>query len=166
MAVRWEDGFNRPMLSSGPSDYRLSAPFAVRMLGLVLAFAGALVLLTAALVAWLSWPPAVLSVVLVGALLGVLTVGFVLTRRATVVRLDETGYTVRLVRGAGVKTGRWKDVEDVVASTIEGARCVVLRHRDGRTTTIPVGILAAPADEFVRDLQQHLNRGHGYRPLA
>jgi hypothetical protein len=90
----------------------------------------------------------------------------VLTRRATVVRLDETGYTVRLVRGAGVRTGRWKDVEDVVARTIEGARCVVLRRRDGRTTTIPVGILAAPADEFVRDLQQHLNRGHGYRPVA
>jgi hypothetical protein len=151
---------------SEPSDYRLSAPFAVRMMGLVLAFAGLLVLVTAVLVALLEWPAAVLSVVLVGAVLGLLAAGLVLTRRATVVRLDETGYTVRLVRGAGVRTGRWKDVEDVVARTIEGARCVVLRRRDGRTTTIPVGILAAPADEFVRDLQQHLNRGHGYRPVA
>jgi hypothetical protein len=154
------------MPSSEPSDYRLSAPFAVRMMGIVLAFAGLLVLVTAVLVALLEWPAAVLSVVLVGAVLGLLAAGLVLTRRATVVRLDETGYTVRLVRGAGVRTGRWKDVEDVVARTIEGARCVVLRRRDGRTTTIPVGILAAPADEFVRDLQQHLNRGHGYRPVA
>jgi hypothetical protein len=136
------------------------------MMGIVLAFAGLLVLVTAVLVALLEWPAAVLSVVLVGAVLGLLAAGLVLTRRATVVRLDETGYTVRLVRGAGVRTGRWKDVEDVVARTIEGARCVVLRRRDGRTTTIPVGILAAPADEFVRDLQQHLNRGHGYRPVA
>jgi hypothetical protein len=151
---------------SEPSDYRLSAPFAVRMMGIVLAFAGLLVLVTAVLVALLEWPVAVLSVVLVGAVLGLLAAGLVLTRRATVVRLDETGYTVRLVRGAGVRAGRWKDVEDVVARTIEGARCVVLRRRDGRTTTIPVGILAAPADEFVRDLQQHLNRGHGYRPVA
>jgi hypothetical protein len=151
---------------SEPSDYRLSAPFAVRMMGLVLAFAGLLVLVTAVLVALLEWPAAVLSVVLVAAVLGLLAAGLVLTRRATVVRLDETGYTVRLVRGAGVRAGRWKDVEDVVARTIEGARCVVLRRRDGSTTTIPVGILAAPADEFVRDLQQHLNRGHGYRPVA
>lgn len=154
------------MPSSEPSDYRLSAPFAVRMMGIVLAFAGLLVLVTAVLVALLEWPTAVLSVVLVAAVLGLLAAGLVLTRRATVVRLDETGYTVRLVRGAGVRTGRWKDVEDVVARTIEGARCVVLRRRDGSTTTIPVGILAAPADEFVRDLQQHLNRGHGYRPVA
>jgi hypothetical protein len=136
------------------------------MMGIVLAFAGLLVLVTAVLVALLEWPAAVLSVVLVGAVLGLLAAGLVLTRRATVVRLDETGYTVRLVRGAGVRAGRWKDVEDVVARTIEGARCVVLRRRDGSTTTIPVGILAAPADEFVRDLQQHLNRGHGYRPVA
>ena len=95
----------------------------------------------------------------------VVGLGFVLTRRTTVVRLDETGYTVRLVRGAGVTTGRWKDVEDVVATTVEGTRCVVLRRRDGSTTTIPVGILAARSEDFVRDLQQHLNRGHGYRPV-
>jgi len=154
------------MASTQPSDYRLSAPFAVRMLGAVLALAGLLVLTTVTLVALLSWPVAVLSAVLLVTLAGVLSVGFVLSRRATVVRLDDTGYTVRLVRGAGVKTGRWKDVEDVVATTVEGARCVVLRLRDGRTTTIPVGILAVPAEDFVRDLQQHLNRGHGYRPVA
>lgn len=154
------------MSSRPPSDYRLAAPFAVRMLGVVLALAGLVVLATVTLVALLSWPVAVLSVVLVVTVAGVLAVGFVLSRRATVVRLDDTGYTVRLVRGAGVKTGRWKDVEDVVATTVEGARCVVLRLRDGRTTTIPVGILAVPAEDFVRDLQQHLNRGHGYRPVA
>ena len=154
------------MASTQPSDYRLSAPFAVRMLGAVLALAGLLVLTTVTLVALLSWPVAVLSAVLLVTLAGVLSVGFVLSRRATVVRLDDTGYTVRLVRGAGVKTGRGKDVEDVVATTVEGARCVVLRLRDGRTTTIPVGILAVPAEDFVRDLQQHLNRGHGYRPVA
>lgn len=152
------------MSRSEASDYRLSAPFAVRMLGVALAVAGLVVLVAAAFVVLLSWPVAVLSVVVV-VVLGLLVAGLLVTRRATVVRLDETGYTVRLVRGAGVKSGRWKDVEDVVATTVEGARCVVLRRRDGRTTTIPVGILAAPADDFVRDLQQHLNRGHGYRPV-
>ena len=154
------------MASTAPSDYRLSGPFAVRMLGIAMAVGGALVLVAAALVVLLSWPAAVLSVALVVAVAGLLVAGLALTRRATVVRLDDTGYTVRFVRGAGVRSGRWKDVEDVVATTLEGTRCVVLRRRDGRTTTIPVDILAAPADDFVRDLQRHLNRGHGYRPVA
>jgi hypothetical protein len=30
---------------------------------------------------------------------------------------------------------------------------------------MPVDVLAGSADAFVRDLQQHLNRGHGYRRL-
>jgi hypothetical protein len=42
---------------------------------------------------------------------------------------------------------------------------VVLHLRDGRTTTIPVAALAADREEFVRDLQAHLQRGHGLRPL-
>ena len=154
------------MSTTGVSDYRLAAPVAVRMLGLLLAVAGLLVALTAVLVAAFSWPTTVLSVVLVVAVLALVVLGFLVTRRAAVVRLDDTGYTVRLVRGAGVKQGRWKDVEDVVATTVEGERCVVLRRRDGRSTTIPVGILAARSDDFVRDLQQHLNRGHGYRPVS
>lgn len=152
--------------SAASSEYRISGPFAVRMLGLLLALAGLTVLLAATVVALLDWPRAVLSVVLVGAVLAVVGVGALLTRRATVVRLDQDGYVVRLVRGAGVKAGRWKDVEDVVATTLEGARCVVLRRRDGRTTTIPVDILAGDPDALVRDLQQHLNRGHGYRPIG
>jgi hypothetical protein len=64
-----------------------------------------------------------------------------------------------------VRQGRWKDVEDMLATTVAGDRVVVLRRRDGRTTTIPVGILAGSPDDFVRDLQQHLDRGHGYRPI-
>src|SRR3954452_18140515 len=87
-------------------------------------------------------------------------------RRVVVVRLDDRGYQVRLVRGAGVHRAVWKEVEAVAATTVAGARCVVLRLRDGRTTTIPVDVLGGSSDDFVRDLQQHLNRVHGYRPLA
>jgi hypothetical protein len=82
-----------------------------------------------------------------------------------VVRLDEVGYRVRHVRGAGVRDARWKDVEDVTATNVEGQRCVSLRLRDGRTTTIPVDLLKADVGAFVQDLQRHLNQGHGYRPL-
>ena len=45
--------------------------------------------------------------------------------------------------------------------------CVVLRLRDGRTTTIPVGVLAVDKDEFVRELQGRLQaaaRAQAVRP--
>lgn len=148
-----------------PSAYRLAPALVVRLMGAAMVTAGLLLVVLTVLVVALDLPTLVLSVGVVALVLVVLAVGWLLRRRAAVVRLDEAGYHVRWVRGAGVTHGRWKDVEDVLATTVAGERCVVLRRRDGSTTTIPVGILAGSADDFVRDLQQHLNRGHGYRPL-
>lgn len=136
------------------------------MMGTALVLGGLVVLLVGLGTVLFDWSAVALSVAVVLAAVAVLAAAFVLSRRATVVRLDETGYVVHWVRGAGVRSGRWKDVEDVVATTVHGARCVVLRRRDGQTTTIPVSLLDRSDDVFVRDLQQHLNRGHGYRPLG
>lgn len=147
------------------TDYRLAPPFLIRLMGFGFAVAGALVLLVLVLGGLLHWPAAVLTAVLVGALAVLLVLAVALPRLAPVVRMSETGYEVRWVRGAGVRRGRWADVEDAVATTVAEARCVVLRRRDGDTTTIPVDILSGCADDFVRDVQQHLNRGHGYRPV-
>ncbi len=65
-----------------------------------------------------------------------------------------------------MKQARWRDVEDVVAATVSGHDVVVLRLRDGRTTSIPVRVLDTRADDFVKDLSAHLDRGHGYRRLS
>jgi hypothetical protein len=137
------------------------------MLGIGLVAVGVLVLVWAGLAVALSLSGAVLSTgLLVAVVLWLLVLGSVVAlRRGDVVRLDETGYRVRFVRGAGVRQASWKDVEDVTAPTVEGQRCVLLRLRDGRTTTVPVDVLAGSSDAFVKDLQQHLNRGHGYRRL-
>lgn len=148
-----------------PSDYRLSQPLAARILGVLLAVLGAFVVLLTLLVGVLDLPPAVMLGGIVVGVVSFLVGGFFLTRRATVVRLDDAGYRVRLVRGAGVRQARWTDVEDVVATTVGGERCVVLRLRNGGTTTIPVRLLGASPDAFVKDLQGHLNRGHGYRRI-
>lgn len=149
------------------SNYRFAAPFIVRMMGIGLVAVGVLVLVWAGLALAFSLPGAALSTgLLVAVVLWLLVLGgLVVLRRGDVVRLDETGYQVRFVRGAGVRRAPWKDVEDVTAPTVEGQRCVVLRLRDGRTTTVPVDVLAGSSDAFVKDLQQHLNRGHGYRRL-
>jgi hypothetical protein len=148
------------------SSYRFSGPFAARLAGLGLVAVGALVLVLVGLVAVLSLPAVVLSVGLVVAVLAVLLLTLVATRRAVVVRLDETGYVVRFVRGAGVRRAEWRQVEDVVTTAVAGQRCVMLRLRDGRATTVPVGVLAGRSEDFLTDLRGHLDRGHGYRRLS
>lgn len=135
------------------------------MMGFFLVALGAVVFLLTALVGLFSLPVVVLAVGVVLSVAAIFVVGFLLTRRTAIVRLEDTGYQVRFIRGAGVKQARWTDVEDVVATTVAGERCVVLRLRDGRTTTVPVRALAGNPDDFIRDLQDHLNRGHGYRRL-
>lgn len=135
-------------------------------MGLGLAALGVLVVLVVVLVTVLSLPRTVLTAVLLGALLAVLVLGLVALRRPAVVRFDDVGYRIRLVRGAGVRQAEWKQVEDVAATVVAGERCVVLRLRDGRSTTVPVGVLAGRPDDFVRDLREHLDRGHGYRQVS
>ena len=140
-----------------PSDYRLPPLLAARMLGAVLAVFGLLVFLATAVVVLLAAPVLLLSGTVVACVVGVFATGWFL-RRSYVVRLDEAGYRVRFVRGAGVDRAPWTDVEDALTTTVAGAPCVVLRLRDGRTTTIPVDVLAGDPDAFVRQLRGHLDR--------
>jgi hypothetical protein len=153
-------------VSSRPSSrYRFAGPFVVRLMGLALALVGLLLVVLVGLVVLLGLPTGVLSVGVVLALVAVVAVGLLATRGGVVVRFDDLGYRIRHVRGAGVRQAAWTEVEDAVATTVAGERCVVLRLRDGRTSTVPVGLLAGRPDDFVGDLRRHLNHGHGSRPL-
>jgi hypothetical protein len=148
-----------------PSDYRLAPAVAARLMGVVLVLISILVFVATALVAFLDLHTLVLVVPVALALLVFVAAAITWTRRGWVVRLSDEGYRVQWVRGAGVTAARWKDVEDAVTTTVAGAPVVVLRLRDGGTTTIPVEMMAADRESFVRDLQQHLQRGQGLRPV-
>lgn len=148
-----------------PSDYRLAPRLSARLLGASLVLWGLLVFAVTAVVVLLRAPVWLLSAAVLLCLAGVLGGGWWLTRAAYVVRLGEDGYQVRFVRGAGVSRARWTEVQDAVTTTVAGSPCVVLRLRDGRSTTIPVEVLAVDREQFVRDLQAHLDRGHGLHPL-
>ena len=91
--------------------------------------------------------------------------GFPDLARFTLVRVDDTGYQVRFVRGAGVRSARWTDVEDLTTTEVAGSDCVQFRLRDGRTTTVPVDLVAGDREEFVRELRNRLDAGHGYKRL-
>jgi hypothetical protein len=154
-------GFNRPV----PSDYRFSTPLLLRSLGALLVLMGVLLLVVGLLVSLLDLPGVVLTVAVVVAVLVVIVGGSLVTRVTPLVHFDEAGYRVRWLRGAGVKQARWREVEDAVTATVSGHDCVLLRLRDGRTTTIPVRVLDATPEAFIKDLRARLDTGHGYRPL-
>lgn len=147
------------MTSPDPSDYRLAPLVIARFVGLYLVLLAAL-LFTATAVAAAADLPTVFLVALLGAgLAGLFVLAWWLRSRVSVVRLDATGYRVSMVRGAGVKEARWSDVEDAVTAAVRGFPCVVIRLRDGRTTTIPVQAIAADPDAFARDVRERLRVG-------
>lgn len=146
------------------SGYRLAPALAARLVGAALVGAAALVLVTTILAATFAWPAWI--VVGVGLLAVAMTLGLaVATRTTPLVRVDEVGYRVHWVRGAGTRAAAWREVSDAVAASPGGIDCVVLRLRDGRTTSIPVDAVAGGRDRFVAEIRAHLSRGEGLRPL-
>jgi hypothetical protein len=146
------------------TSHRLAAPLAARLVGSVLVVVAVLVVLATLLVAVLDLHTSVLLAVALVALLAVAATA-VAVRRRPVLRLDESGYRVSWVRGAGVKAAAWGDVADAVTASPGGIDCVVLRLEDGRTTSIPVAAVATDRDALVAEVRERLRRGEGLRPL-
>ncbi len=146
-----------------PVDYRLAPAVVARLFGLGLVLLALVMFAGTFLVSALGWNADVLVVVLLVGVGGIFTAGWFLRSRAYLLRCTAAGYRVRLVRGAGVREARWTAVEDAVTVVRHDVPCVVLRLKDGGTTTIPAGLLAVDKEQFVRELQEHLQRGHGLR---
>ncbi|HXH80096.1 hypothetical protein [Nocardioides sp.] len=148
-----------------PTVYRVAPAVAARLMGLLLLAIAALVFLTTALVALLDLPTAIMLIPVVLGLVVLTAAAVTFTRRGWIVRLTHEGYRVQWVRGVGVATARWTDVEDAVTTTLVGSPVVQLRLRSGRSTTIPVEMMAGDREAFVRDLQRHLQAAQGLRPI-
>ena len=131
------------MTTETATVHRLAPAVAARLLGVVLCAVAVLILLSTVAIA-------VLDLHTVFLLVPVAVDGrdprprpaWAWRTRGWVARLTPEGYRVQWVRGVGTASGRWKDVEDAVTTTVADAPVVVLRLRDGRTTTIPVEVLA------------------------
>ncbi|WP_210503392.1 hypothetical protein [Nocardioides xinjiangensis] len=143
--------------------HRLAPAVAARLLGVVLCAVAVLILVSTVVIAVADLHTVFLLVPVVLTFLLLLAAWWTWRQKGWVVRLTEEGYRVQWVRGVGVASARWRDVEDAVTTTVAGSPVVVLRLRDGRTTTIPVEVLAIDREAFVRDVQDHLQRGHGLR---
>lgn len=156
----WER-FNEPVASS----YRISPAFTARLLGgllvalalLILVFTG--IVAVANLATWWLIAPAVIAIVAIAG------TGTWVSRANPAVIFTDEGYAVRGFRGVGDRAGRWTDVEDAVTTFRGELPCVQIRLKKGTSTTIPVTLLSTDREQFVRDLQSHLQAGQGYRKL-
>ena len=153
------------MTTETATVYRLAPAVAARLLGAVLVAVAALILLSTVAIAVFELHTIVLLVPVALTILLLVGAWWGWRQKGWIARLTPEGYRVQWVRGVGTASGRWKDVEDAVATTVADSPVVVLRLRDGRTTTIPVEMLAVDRETFVRDVQEHLQRGHGLRKL-
>ena len=153
------------MTTETATVYRLSPAVAARLLGLILSVVAVLILLSTLAIAVIDLHTVFLLVPVALTILLLTATWWTWRQKGWVARLTPEGYRIQWVRGVGAASGRWKDVEDAVTTTVVDAPVVVLRLRDGRTTTIPVEMLAVDREAFVRDIQDHLQRGHGLRKL-
>ena len=149
------------MTTETTSVHRLAPAVAARVVGVVLCAVAVLILLSTVALAVLDLHTAYLLVPVAATFVILALAAWAWRAKGWVALLTPEGYRIQWVRGVGAASGRWQDVEDAVTTTVAGSPVVVLRLRDGRTTTIPVEVLATDREAFVRDIQQHLQRGRG-----
>jgi len=150
---------------AGPVDFALAPALRLRLLGSGLVAIG-LVVALGVLVTWVTdLPTAFVSGLIVLGAIGAVALGLLVGVRHWVLRLDDTGYRVRVLRTAEARSARWTDVLDLQTGTVSGTSCLVLRLRDGRTTALPVDAIEGDPVALTEALTTHLDRGHGYRRL-
>ena len=148
-----------PASPAGPVDFALAPALRLRLLGSGLVALGVLV-------TWVTdLPTAFVSGLVVLGGVGAVALGVLVGLRHWVLRLDDTGYRVRVLRTAEARSARWTDVLDLQTATVSGTRCLVLRLRDGRTTALPVDAIEGDPVALTEALTTHLDRGHGYRRM-
>lgn len=144
---------------SGPpavQTYAASAPLRFRLLAITVCALGLLLLVATGVVAVTPVPADVLTGLIVLAAVALLATGALLVPKRWLVRFDEHGYRLRMLRAAGVTEAAWTAVENVTTATVEASRVVVLTLDDGRRTIVPVEILAVPPDVFADTVLDHL----------
>ena len=142
------------------TTYRLAPALGVRLVGRSLLTLAVVVAVTTVVgvATGAGWEPA--GWVTLAGLLLIAGWAWYLLRSAWAVRLTAEGYAVRLRGGVGVARASWSEVHEVTATSPGGRPCLVLRLRDGRTTTLPMRALAGDADAFARDVRRLVRDAH------
>lgn len=145
-------------MSSTPQIYRPHRALVARVLGSGILVLALLVLVATVVLTVIGAPEWVLVILVLIYIVAFAALAGWAIRTAWIVRLDGTGYRVRFVRGAGVRSAAWTDVSGLAATEPKGIPCVQLTLTDGRTTVIPVEVMEGDREQFVRDVREHLRQ--------
>ena len=134
-------------MAEAASTYRLGVAHLVRIAGTFVIGLGVL-WVVATLLGVGGARPGGLALLTIGVLVG-LALAF--ARPPRILSLDETGYRVRWVRGAGRTRATWREVENVTSRQVGGTALMVVELKDGTTTTVPLTLLGTkPAEGAAR----------------
>jgi hypothetical protein len=145
-------------------DFRLAPAIGVRFVGAAFVSIAVVVFVLTFVAAAVKVPFVWVLALAAVAVLGAVGLGVAL-RRVPAVRMDERGYAVHWIRGAGVRRGAWAEVQEANTASHNGVDCVVIELNDERTTTVPMPALAVSRDEFVTVLRDQLKQARPTRPL-
>lgn len=153
--------------------YALARSHSVAVLGRCAVGTGTVVLglvLASALTDDVPTPLAV--VLIVGTAVGLALTGLAavrVLRPPAVLELSDTGYRVRMVRGAGTaRQAAWTEVAKVRRQRLDPGTCLVLSLDNGARTVVPLALLeggVATGQRLEADLRSRLDRSHGQRRL-
>jgi hypothetical protein len=90
---------------------------------------------------------------------------WLLLRPPPVLQLSDVGYRVRHVRGAGVTSATWSQVETVDARTTPAGAVIVVDLSDGTSSILPLALLGNRGTSAQREMHERLNQAFGYRRL-
>lgn len=144
------------------SVFRLDPRHGLRLLGIRLVLAAALVVLAGVLLGF-GGVAGGIGYVLGGcaALLVVLAI-VALIRPPGVVRLDEHGYRIRQVPRPGTRSADWAEVTRVEVREGHLGQTLVVTLEDGRRTSVPLVLVARQAKALKLEMHDRLNRARGY----
>jgi hypothetical protein len=150
------------------SVYRIRRAHFVRALGRTAVVAAALLLLATAALALeapgvLSSALVILTVVAL-VVVGVISVSVMLP--PTLLQLDADGFRASRRHTSGPRQAHWVDVQAAASQQGPQGWVLLLQHRSGEHTAVPLELADAAADSIERDVRGRLDGAHGYRPMG
>jgi len=154
-----EAGF---VASADETRYRWSRAYGLRIFGATVIVLAALWVLSA-LLGFPSWSLALLCAV---GLLAILCLLRLVAFPLPLLELSGGGYRLRNMRGGGVQSAPWSEVDSVASEGSPTGAILVITLTGGRSTVVPLGMLGAEAAAAEREFHGRLNTAFGYRRLG
>jgi len=88
-----------------------------------------------------------------------------LARPPLVIEMAPDRYRLHLLRGGGVNSAQWREVESAQTQSTSNGALIVLQLKSGERSFVPLTLLGARAVEAEREIHRRLTTGHGYQPL-